>query len=333
MNADSARKNGDKHGGKPAAIDDETLFSRRDGFIDLLVYAWGDVGWELRHAHTPGRLVAVFTSLAPPAYLQHLLTPFVRTTEGRATAADVRKTRNALQNANAEAYDLTQRIRPLAESVHESAALLSQLSAEHADAIRAEHQRRLLEHEPLRRQLDTLEHERTALQSVLTDQEASYAQDELLRFLETRKYAHNPRNLAYAMAGLPYIGWWQSFRRCEGQSSAYWPSHRYQIFEMIAKCCRPDASKQAILDCLRRAVLAIDLHDRSRDRRDHTRMALRDELSTNWRYLRQAVEETDIAEVDSACVPYRVFSAYLKNIARPQTVEERILASSEQLDR
>src|SRR5712692_3472259 len=57
----------------------------------------------------------------------------------------------------------------------------------------------------------------------LSDQEDGFAQNELLEFIHSGKYAHNPLKLANAMAGIrchtwdgmrAYAGCWQSYARC-----------------------------------------------------------------------------------------------------------------------
>src|SRR5260370_7154497 len=79
--------------------------------------------------------------------------------------------------------------------------------------------------------------------SLVADQEAYYAQKELLDFVSYAKYAHTPRNLAQAMAGLPYIGCWHSFQQCEKKPSPLWPMEpdeipplSYRVFLIIPEC-------------------------------------------------------------------------------------------------
>ena len=83
--------------------------------------------------------------------------------------------------------------------------------------------------------------EQSQFQKEIDLMEAGFAQDELLRFIDKRfingKYARNPRNLADAMAGLPwaygvhFLGVWQSYARCTKIDCP--PHPRFQLFETI----------------------------------------------------------------------------------------------------
>jgi hypothetical protein len=48
--------------------------------------------------------------------------------------------------------------------------------------------------------------------------------------------------------------------------------------------------------------------------------------------LRQAAEQIDLKRIIPGAVPYRVFGMFMKNIARPRSDEENILAAKEQSD-
>lgn len=313
--------------GRPVAIDDDHLFNQCNGLIGFLDQVWGDVGWELQTARTPQQLRAVFVSIEIPPYLTHLLAPFVRPTSATATAARLRRARKALGRSNEREYALTEAIRPEADRVRQTAELLQRgVSAENLPAIREAHHDRLMVYGPLRTQLDDLEVEQQKLRAQLLDEEAAYAQHELLAFIASAKYAHNPRNVACAMAGLPEMGCTQSFRRCGKWKSHLWPSPRYRAFQIIARCLRPGASKEDVIDELRQTITA--MRPRNRFHTNVKRL-----LSENWRYLRQAVEATQTDVSVSRKVPYKVFSVFTKAPYQPRSAEEQILADRERLDK
>jgi hypothetical protein len=258
MPAERRRQARKKAVGRPRGIDDGNLFNQRNGFLDLLINNWGDAGWGFECARTPAQLVSVFSSLEVPPYQQRLVVPFQQAAMPTVTAAEVREIRRALGAVNEKLYALFESIRPHADAVRESMeALRHGRRTGHVDAIHEEHRRRLMDYGPVYAQLQDVEDQQSILQSQLTIAEASYAQYEVLAFLGTSKYTHNPRNLACAMAGLPQIGCWQSFRRCASEPSHLWPSYRYEAFELIARSLRPRTPKDEIINTLRDSILGI----------------------------------------------------------------------------
>ena len=80
---------------------------------------------------------------------------------------------------------------------------------------------------------------------------------------------------------------------------------------------KPD-STQLLVDAIRERIRA--LPDKY----------LRSYLKEHWRYLRRAVEQTNIKDLISSAVPYRICAAFLKELAKPRSAEECVLAQIEQ---
>jgi hypothetical protein len=167
-----------------------------------------------------------------------------------------------------------------------------------------------------------------SLDTLVADQEAYYARRELLDFIGYAKYANTPRNLAQAMAGLPHIGCWHSFQKCEKEPSPLWPMRpeeipplSYRAFLLIEECCGQEnrETNGTLMELLRERIRATP---QTSD--------LRGYLAQHVRYLRQAVDETDLRHIPSAAAPYRIFAAFMKHIAMPRSGEESTLAEIEQ---
>ena len=315
-----------KKAGRPAAIDDDHLFNQCDGLITLLDQDWGDLGWELETARSVIQLRAAFGAITVPPYLQRLRAPFTRTTSATSSAGSLRQARRTLKRANELEYRLSERIIPVANRLRETAELLTRgVSGENVQAITEEHRDRLMAYGVLRAEIDDLEVEQLALRSRLLDEEAAYAQQELLAFIGSGKYEHNPRNIACAMAGLPDIGCNQSFRRCARRTSHLWPSSSYAAFEIIARCSQSRDSGD-VLGELRRTIQT--MRPRDRVRADAKRL-----LSANWRFVRKAVETAVTDATVSARIPYKIFSALMKAQYQSRSGEEGVLADRERLDR
>ena len=333
-----------KHpGGRPEQIDDGTLFNRRDSLIQVLSGAWGDIGWELKSVNALAELREALGALGNIVYenQRRALRPLLQSTMIPASGAQIRSTRKEIQNAGRRAYEIQGTVgiqvdsKPTLNSATEllrdsEYAMATVSSNENLEAMLDEHFNRLSVFRTLKHEIDKIEEERNALEIRLSKEEAFYAKDELLRFIKYGKYAHNPRNVANAMAGLPEIGCWQSFLRCEKEPSPLWPTRpeeipplTYRVFQIIADCWdrRDHESNMMFLNLLRGRVRTLP---ESSD--------LRQYLTKNLRYLRQAVEQIDLKQSDSGAVPHRIFGRFMKNIAQPRSNEESVLAAKEERD-
>ena len=329
-------------GGRPLTINDATLLNNRECWIAFLSNAWGDIGWPLRCVRTPDdvrkALALVETTTAQE---QAVLRPFLRETTIGVTRAELSATRAALKVVREREYKLnyegnTPTHQLLTDRVRESKDALRIMSAADGDdrtRLSGEHVRRVTRLATFKKQLTAIQQDRAALELTLTDQEAAFAQHELCVFLRKRKYAHSPHRVARAMAGLPDIGAWQSYRRCdEYPESPQWPTIQFRIFAIIAKAWqqRSDRSKRALLARVQKRVRAIRTMDRKR-RPDHHSIGLQRYFFENWSYLVQAVEKTDVGRANPVSVPYLVFGSFMKRVAQATSPTERVLASLEQL--
>jgi hypothetical protein len=172
------------------------------------------------------------------------------------------------------------------------------------------------------------------LENTLKEQEASYAQQELGAFIGSRRHAHSPLTLARALAGLPEVGAPQSYRRSAGRLEMRWPTFQFWIFEIIKKAWkdRRDKSSTPFLNRLQKRVRAIRTVVGRNKKPDHYARGLQQHLSTNWRYLKQAVEATDLKRAHADEVPYLVLGDFARRIASATSSTERVLADAERLD-
>jgi hypothetical protein len=71
------------------------------------------------------------------------------------------------------------------------------------------------------------------LETRLKALEASFARQELFRFLKSKRYEITPLALANAAAGLPYMGWRHSMRKNSRVKSIAANGTAYQIFKAV----------------------------------------------------------------------------------------------------
>jgi hypothetical protein len=315
-------------GGRPAQIDKGQLLNYRDRFIEILSFAWGDIGWKLTVARTPEDLRQAFSSLKLHAH-EFLLNPFVRPTRVQASALEIRRTKQNRGQPVKRTYEVQALLDTATQRMRESGSAVSQnINSPHLKLLLKEHVRRLAEFRKFSREMDRLNGELKRLDTLVADQEAYYARKELLDFISYAKYAHTPRNLAQAMAGLPHIGCWHSFQKCEKEPSPLWPTEpdeipplSYRVFLIIEECWigKSHENYRSMVDLLLERIRALP-----------PTSDLRAELKREVRYLSQAVEEIDLAHSPSGEVPHLIFASYLRNKGKPRSLEELTLAEIEQ---
>src|SRR5205807_1316731 len=153
--------------------------------------------------------------------------------------------------------------------------------------------------------------------------EAGYAQDELLMFIDKRfingKYARNPRNLADAMAGLPYaygvhfLGVWQSYARCSKLDCL--PHPRFQLFETVQSIWNKSRkSKRPVLEFFYEQITALPKSKRVKQVDPITgeefdadaANPIRADLLKFWSIWKLAIQKSLEASLEEQRVPYLI---------------------------
>ena len=75
-----------------------------------------------------------------------------------------------------------------------------------------------------------MNNESESLRAKLKNLEACYAEIEVFKLIQSRNYRLTPQTFANAMAGLPYIGWRQSLKRCAKIPLGLKPDGLYCVF-------------------------------------------------------------------------------------------------------
>ena len=78
-----------------------------------------------------------------------------------------------------------------------------------------------------------LDESQRELERQIRDLEPTFARQELFRFVKSKRYEINPEYLSNAAAGLPYMGWRQSMRRCQKRKSRVANGGAIQAFKAI----------------------------------------------------------------------------------------------------
>jgi len=177
--------------------------------------------------------------------------------------------------------------------------------------------------------------------------EAGFAQDELLMFIDKRfihgRYARTPRNLADAMAGLPYtqgvhfMGAWQSYVRCSNLDCI--PHHRFQLFETIQRIWKKaQKSKLATVDFFYREIMALPRTGKTvgsltkRESSERSENGIRSYLLDYWPIWSLAIQESlesPVEPVEQDRIPFLICANFTKIQSDPKTAGRMVLGATE----
>jgi hypothetical protein len=330
---------GRKGPGRPT-IDDLTLRTDRDAIVWLLAVAWGDIGWQLPRATTLEELRTALEPLRGHANEQYV-TVFLRPTFVVSTAEEVRAERKDLAKA-IEDCRLTRE--------HQDKCLADSRTAEFAMNDAEPEQQGMFFVELLRgwrdsatarKDREVAEKEEKNLDKDLRAKEAGFALSELLDFITQKKYARNPLRLANAMAGLPDIGWAQSYARCSAIKCASWPQFQFRLFRTIKaiwnrRVHHPDLTpaqlfRQEIEALPKTVIIVIPQPPPDPPKKGKMENALRSHLADNWRLLRLAIEDVAGLENHPDQIPFLLLACFIRNIAKPRTAQDLVLIAKEKI--
>lgn len=289
--------------GRRKQIDDLTLGHRRDAFVGFIENNWGTIGWELQRARTSAQVRAALLPLAGGSY--HQVDPFIRSPQGNGTARECHSTQRELQAAGKQrqtAYEAEQKSRESLERILR--AQQSMGDEEQRSAMREDITRRETELALAQEQHAEARQREQFLRERLLDQQACFAQEELAKFILSQRHSLKPLNFANAMAGLPEIGWRQSFKRCKDWTCPLENGSAFRQFKMLsAALAKPCDGSVSTVERIQRVLLRSKTHDHAVS-----------DFKQYWRSLRLAIEESEQKSQHHPPLPYRIMAAYQRRI-------------------
>jgi len=309
--------------GRPQEIDDDTLRRVLGELNFVLEQNWGLIGWELSQTKTMAGIRSAFERIV--GFNCHQLDAFRHEPTQRTTSATLRRLRDDFANSQVQsrkAYGALEQAKRNAKYAQAAATCTE------GAAARMEIQTLLLEmtarHESARADFEANRKRLVALDSQLMEQEAYFAQSQLLEFIQSGRREFTPLNLAMAMAGIPYLSARVSCERCSALKPNVEPGHTYLMFRAVEAVfasspgeARPDSEQM-------RAYLL----DPRRERLPHIA-----ELRRNWHFLESAIHSVcrDTGTARGA-LPYRIFAEYRRRFSC-QSQSDVLLAEENQLRR
>ncbi len=278
---------------------------------------WGEIGWELRRAKTTEHLRLALRPVAEN--YSNYIGAFVRERTSRATPQILRSTRKLLGDLATEIYECSGYQRQVLEKLDQAMRARETVRGTSQESvIELVYQKRQQAAASHAQRWETLQQRYRELLDRLNDQEAYVAQTELLLFIRSGRYSFTPLNLANAMAGLPFMSWRRSSKRCSAIHSRAPYGFPYQLFLIIQRANKR-SSRKKLLAAIRESLLKTRKTD-----------FVGVELRRKWYYVRSAVDEVLRQRHHPGAIPYRILSEYQRRVSSPSQLD-LVLEEEEQL--
>ena len=308
-------------------IPDNFLLGHRNAWAALLEESWPEIGWHLqrirsRRSSTIEDLRKAFEPVKQQPHNPGLAAHFYRESFEAATPADIRTNGKQVSKLDGEILQTETKHAAQLRSCLEVESALKEVGLSERDVIQDEGARRQQRRLQLEADLEKLRLERADLNRRLLDQESYVSRSELLDFLLSGRYAITPRNIANALAGLPWMRWRQSYVRCSRMSFNE-PRLQYRVFEAISRIWSrvPEESKRPSIEFFQAELLRLPKKSGY----------IRQFLCDNWRDLKLAIGECLTSRQPPTSTPFVLTSIFMRNVTRQKTAAERILMERDRL--
>jgi hypothetical protein len=303
-----------KRRGPHTALSDAQLHNRRDQLVQIFEGEWGEIGLELPRCKKADDVARIFGPLAEsPSWIAGVVELFCRPSSEPASNTDLRKVRferHKLAEPTRIADELRRRAAEQLERVNWAFAQAAGRSRRIVRRARRQTRKQLWK--TTQRWRSLTERERH-LEQRLRSLEASFARQELVRFVRSKRYEVMPVALANAGAGLPYIGWRQSMRRCARTQSVVADGRSIQIFKAI-RYLAAGANKRSKIAFVR------SFHENIPLLPSRYRLA-RAELAEKWLYLERAIRQAYQPKLQLRALPFEITKRYFKQLSSQSQVD------------
>jgi len=308
--------------GRKSEVGDGRLWNDRDHFVWLLENSWHDLGGKLPSIKSPHELLAllqIWKERSQNYGVQILLRPNSKLATSNSLNA-MRRRRRELNVARLKASDYMRECRESLEVAQRASN--SQLSEREKIVVEEETKRRTDKFLRAEKEYEALNRQQAELEQTLQDGEAYFARAEFVYFCRSRRYRLTPVNTANALAGLPFMGWRQSARRCKKREPVSANGGSMQIFGAIRLIVRSCTRKSELIKHAERWLRhPVGISSKSYGV---------SELRKDWFYLRWSIKT--VLEVGSRTrdLPYAIAREYWDRKTKATNVD-RLLEEGERI--
>lgn len=310
--------------GRPSELSDPQLQNRRGQLVQIFEGTWGEIGWELLRCKKADDLIRIFTPIAKPeTWFGNVMELFCRPCSEPASGATLRKVRTERGNLAEPMRVADEAYRRAKEQLQQVASVVTQAKGRSRRIVKRALKKRRKEFwrtaQPYRSSYDRERQLGTRLRGL----EGGFARQELLRFLKSKRYSLRPLTLANAAAGLSYMGWRQSMRRCVKAPYTMAPGPAYQVFKAI-RYLATSANRKTVDG----VVLTFEDFIPSLPRRYQMAKV---ELAKNWFYLERAIRQAYRTKVHPKAFPHEITKVYFKLLTSAGSQVDIVLAQQAEL--
>jgi len=292
--------------GRPSLIDDASLHNRRERFVQIFEGCWGEIGWALHKCRKPDDLVSIFSVLSGRVW-DDAISVFRTAANQPGTRAALTKIRLELRGLVKPIYVADQANRNAQERLDRARWALGQATKRRdRKPVRKELVKRRKEAQQVTEEYRKLSERERGLLAQLKLSEASFARREVFQFLKSKRYELNPVNLANAAAGLPFMGWRQSMRRCSKERCISANGLYYQVFKSIRYLTLSSSrkTKEVLIEHFRKNIPLLP-----------RRYGLaKTELMEKWFFLDRAIRITCRVKPHTKSLAFEITKNYLKQM-------------------
>jgi hypothetical protein len=301
-----------------SAFTDAQLWNRRDQLVQTFEASWGRVGRELPRVKRAEDIAQIFVPLQQ-GYISDIISVYCRPSSRPPSAKKLRKLRSELRSVT----------EPWLDSESAKIQALEQLQI--ADAAIVKGNRRPLNRarKALRKEASRamgryriLDERRKQLEVQIREFEPSSARQELFRFVKSKRYEINAESLANATAGLPYMGWRQSMRRCKERKSATANGGAIQIFKTIRYLVgiAVDKAEKSLVFHFRRQIPSLPSRYKFP----------KSEFADKWLFLERAIRQACRSKPHPKFVHFEITERYFAQL-RSLSLQDKALAVQNRL--
>jgi hypothetical protein len=306
--------NGGKRRGPRTALTDEQLHTIRDQFVQIFEGEWAEIGWNLQRCKKPEDLIQIFSPLAESrSWIAEPIAIFCRRSSELPSRVTLRKVRGERRDLVEPKSESEEDMRRAIEQLHQVDWALTQAKGDSRRIVKQARKQRRKVAWKIKLQDRKLANAERSLKTRLQSLEASFARQELFRFLKSNRYELTPPNLANAVAGLPHMGWRQSMRRCKKKPSHLVNGQRIQTFKSIrylAAGARKKSENVLVRD-FRESVIFLPSRY----------VVPRNELADNWFYLERAIRQAYRAKANPKSLPFVITKLYFEQLHSQSQVD------------
>jgi hypothetical protein len=255
--------------------------------------------------------------------MESIISVYCRPSTEPASAAIRREVLTELFSLAQPLYEADESRRQAQENLHRAAWALVQTPKSKYRIVKRERKRQRKALWKTSEQVRTLSDRRHLLEIRLQGVGASFARQELFRFLKSKRYELNPLNLANAVAGLPYMGWRQSMRRCTRVRCPIANSLNSQIFKAIRYLVKTAKAKteKALRQRFQKGIPTLA----------RRYQLAKEKLAEDWLYVERAIRQSCRAKPHPKALPFEIVNRYLKQ-TQSQSQVDRVLAQQVRLN-